>query len=141
MKIIKNGRVTDDEINGLRKAVKWEVLPGAYNKSLPKAYAYFTARDKGKLVGYVSIISDGVSDAFLNDLMVHPAYQGKNIGYNLVQAAARLIKSKKIQCLQVTFNPWNEKFYRKCGFHIFKAGIMDFKHMKVNTRPKPLLAN
>ena len=135
-KITANGKVSDYEINALRKAVGWDFTEGSYNVSLPKAYAYFIVRASRKLVGFVSIISDGVNDAFLIDLMVHPDYQKKNIGYNLVMSAAKLIKAKKIQCLQVTFNPGNWKFYKKCGFHIFKGGIMDFKHMKINTKKK-----
>jgi N-acetylglutamate synthase-like GNAT family acetyltransferase len=70
--------------------------------------------------------------------MVHPEHQKKNIGINLVKSAANLIKSKNIQCLHATFNPRNVKFYKKCGFHIFKGGIMDFKTMKISTKLKPL---
>jgi GNAT superfamily N-acetyltransferase len=139
MKITRNGRVTDDEINGLRKAVKWDFTKGSYSASLPKAYAYFTARDRRRLAGFVSLVSDGLNDAFLVDLMVHPDYQRRNVGLNLVMAAAKLVRSKGIQCLQTTFNPWNAKFYRKCGFHILKGGIMDFKHMRVDTKTRPFL--
>jgi hypothetical protein len=58
MKITKNGTVSDKEINSLRKAVGWDFTEGSYNKSLPKAYAYFAARDKKILVGFVCIVSD-----------------------------------------------------------------------------------
>ena len=137
MKITRNGAVTDGEINGLREAVRWDFTSGSYNKSLRKAYAYFTARDRERLVGFVSIVSDGVNDAFLADLVVHPDYRRRNVGYNLVQSAARLVKSRKIQCLQTTFNPWNTRFYKACGFHVFRGGIMDFKTMRVNPMLRP----
>ena len=131
MEIKQAGAVSDAEINVLRKAVALDFTQGAYDISLPKAYTYFTARENGELVGYVSIISDGVADAFLVDLIVHPGWQRKNIGKKLVHCAGKFVKSKGIQCLQVTFNPENEAFYKSCGFHIFKGGIMDFKTMPI----------
>lgn len=39
---------------------------------------------------------------------------------------------RSIQCVHVTFNRGEEEFYRKCGFHIFGGGIIDFKRMDVD---------
>jgi GNAT superfamily N-acetyltransferase len=131
IKITRNGKVSDTEINNLRKMVKWSFDKGTYNRVLPKSYAYFTARAKGNLIGFVNIISDGVADALLVDLMVHPDLQGKGLGLALVRQAARFVRLKKIQALQVTFDTKLSGFYRKAGFNIFGGGIMDFKYMKV----------
>lgn len=131
MEILHNGEVTDPELVELRKAVGWDYTPGEYDRILEGVYAYFTVRDEGNLIGFVSVISDGVADAFLVDLMVHPSYQKWGIGTKLIKQAVRFIKANNIRCVQVTFNPETEGFYRKLGFHIFKAGIIDFKNMAV----------
>jgi len=78
------------------------------------------------------VLSDGVADAFLLDLMIHPEHQGTGLGKQLVRRAVIDMKQAGIQCVQVTFNDHLEPFYTKCGFHIFKGGIIDFKNMVYN---------
>ena len=78
----------------------------------------------------MSVLSDGISDAFLLDLVVHPQYQRKGLGKRIVRKAIIDIKAAGIRCIQVTFNNDLESFYEKCGFHIFKGGIIDFKNMR-----------
>lgn len=130
-KILKNGIVEPKEIEDLREAVGWDRSEGIYEHVLQRHYAYYTARSaNGKLIGYVSVLSDGVADALLLDLMVHPKHQGTGLGKQLVRRAVIDIKQAGIQCVQVTFQDQLEPFYAKCGFHIFKGGIIDFKNMQ-----------
>lgn len=127
---MQGGQVSDSELGALRRSVGWDHEDGAYDRVLLRSYAYFTARDLERLVGFVNVISDGVADAFLVDLLVHPDHQRRGIGTNLIKAAAVRVKSDGIQCLHVTFNPGIEDFYRKAGFHLFCGAIIDFKNMK-----------
>jgi len=132
MEIIEKEKVTDAEICELRAKVGWDYDPGKYDFILKGVNTYFVARDNEKLIGFVSVISDGVADAFLVDLMVHPDYQKQGLGKKLVQRAIKYSKSIGVQCVHVTFNQTEEEFYRKCGFHIFGGGIIDFKTMNVD---------
>ncbi|MHC4575243.1 MAG: GNAT family N-acetyltransferase [Planctomycetota bacterium] len=131
MIIYEKTPVTDAEIGELRSAVKWDHDTGTYDRVLKGVHTYFVARDKEKLIGFVSVISDGAADAFLVDLMVHPDYQKQGLGKELVQRAIKYSKSIGVQCIHVTFNPTEEQFYRKCGFHVLGGGIIDFKTMNV----------
>ena len=129
--IIRNGQVAPKEIEDLRVAVGWDRSEGTHENILRKHFAYYTVRnDDFSLIGYLSILSDGISNAFLLDLMVHPEYQKTGLGIDLVRTAIKDIKQAGIQCIQVTFNDDLEHFYKKCGFHIFKGGIIDFKNME-----------
>ena len=129
--IIRQGPVCPREIEDLREAIGWDRSEGTYEDILKRHYAYYTVREAdGRLIGYLSVLSDGISDAFLLDLMVHPDYQRQGIGKQLVQTAIQDMKKEGIRCVQVTFNPELEEFYTRCGFHIFKGGIIDFKHME-----------
>ena len=47
---------------------------------------YVTARDAGLLVGFGRLLSDGAVIAYLNNLAVHPAYQGLGIGKTILSA-------------------------------------------------------
>lgn len=125
--------VRPDEIESLRVAVGWDRMEGSYGTILPKLYAYYLVREEsGNLVGFLSVLSDGVGDAFLLDLMVRPDHQNRGIGSALVKEAIRELKSAGVKCVQVTFNPELEPFFRRFGFHIFRAGIIDNEAMDVD---------
>jgi GNAT superfamily N-acetyltransferase len=133
MNIERNSNIEPSEIEDLREAVGWDRSENTYGKILANLYSYYTCRDDGKLVAYLSVISDGVSDAFLVDFAVHPDCQGQGIGSQIVKRAISDLKTAGIRCIQVTFNPKLEAFYQKFGFHIFKAGIIDFNNMEIET--------
>ena len=123
--ILRNAPLTSAEIEQLRIAVGWDSSPGHYDYVLPKAYTHFSVHVEERVVGFVHVLSDGRVDAFLLDLMVHPDFQGTGIGEALVKRVVEELTADGIRCIQVTFNPELEHFYRKCGFHIFKGGIID----------------
>ena len=123
--IIRNEAVTAQEIENLRASVGWDRFENKYDKILANSYAHFTVREAGQLLGFLNVISDGIGDAFLIDLMVHPSAQRRGIGRALVDAAIWGLTSDGIRCIQVTFDSKLESFYRECGFHIFSGGIID----------------
>ena len=128
--IIRDSRVTPEEIEDLREAVGWDRCEGCYVQILQRHYTYYIVRaEDGRLIGYMSVLSDGISDAFLLDLMVHPDFQRQQIGRQLVQRAIKDLRDAGIRCVQVTFDEKLRDFYAKCGFHIFGGGIIDFKTM------------
>ena len=131
LEVARDGPVEPREIEELRAAVGWDRCVGTYDRILREHYAHYTVRaPNDQLIGYMSVLSDGVADAFLLDLMVHPGYQDDGVGTRLVRRAVADLKHAGVQCVQVTFNEGLEPFYAQCGFHIFKAGIIDFKNMK-----------
>ena len=131
MTILRDHPVTPEEIEILRAAVGWDKMAGKYDRILPRLYAQYSVRADGDLVGFLSVLSDGVGDAFLLDLMVHPDHRGQGIGSDLVRQAIRDLRSAGVKCIQVTFNPEMEGFFKRFGFHIFKAGIIDTDAMEV----------
>ena len=131
IKVIRNGPVEPREIEDLRRAVGWDITPGQCGRALARSFAHYSVRDgDGLLIGYLSILSDGVAAAFLLDLIVHPQHRHSGIGTALVHRAIGDMKAAGVQCVAVTFNDDLEPFYARCGFHIFKGGIIDFKNMK-----------
>jgi ribosomal protein S18 acetylase RimI-like enzyme len=128
--IVRDGPVEPNEIANLRQAVGWDRSEGTYDKTLPRHYAHYTVRDAdNRLVGYMSVLSNGVSDAFLLDLAVHPQCRKRGIGTRIVRRGIRDLKEAGVRCVQVTFADDLEPFYAQCGFHIFKGGIIDFNNM------------
>jgi len=134
--IIRDGPVSPVEIEDLRAAVGWDRSAGTYEQILQRHFAHYTARaEDGRLIAYVSVLSDGIADAFLLDLMVHPRCQRAGIGRRLVERAIGDVEQAGIRCVQVTFEDRLESFYAQCGFYILKGGIIDFEHMDWPNRP------
>ncbi len=121
----RNGRVKPVEIEDLRQTVGWERCEHTYAQVLRRNFTHYTLRRNEQLAGFLSVISDGISDALLVDVVITPALQDQGLGRAMVQTAIRDLRADGIRCIQVVFEPHLEPFYRKCGFHILKAGIID----------------
>ena len=117
--------LTGLEIESLREAVGWPRNAGQYGDIIANSYTNFCIRAEGRLIAFVNVISDGIGNACLVDLMVHPDLQHRGIGRALVRCAVHDLAADGIQQIQTTFPPALERFYQKCGFHILKAGVVD----------------
>lgn len=129
--INQDSELTDIEIENLRTSAGWDNNTGSFSIIKKKLFTYFTARKNNKLIGFIDVLSDGIADAYLQNLVVHPDYQKKGIGSELVKKAINFLQEKNIKCIQVTFNSELETFYKKFGFYIFRAGIIDRDTMGV----------
>ncbi len=131
--IVRNGSVQSREIADLRQAVGWDKAEDAYERTLSKLFAYYTMRgEDDQLLGYMSVLSDGVADALLVDLAIHPKSQGDGLGTRMVRRAIRDLQEAGVRCVQVTFSGNLESFYARCGFEICRGGIIDFQNMNWN---------
>jgi GNAT superfamily N-acetyltransferase len=124
--ILRNEKLDGALIEDLRVAIGWDRMDGYYDRILARSYTHFSVNDNGgSLIAFVNVISDGIADAYLVDLMVHPDYQGKGIGHALVAQAIDELRADGIRTIQVIFEPRLEPFYRACGFQILQSGIID----------------
>lgn len=51
---------------------------------LPNSLFYRVVRYKSKLVGLIRVVGDGLSIVYVQDLLVHPDYQGRGLGKALL---------------------------------------------------------
>lgn len=132
--IARDATITAAQVEVLREAVGWERMPGQSARALARSYAHFSAMADGRLLAFVNVISDGVGDALLVDLMVAPELQGRGMGRALITQAIESLTADDIQCIEVLFVPELERFYRQCGFHIVAGGIIDNARPAVRSR-------
>ena len=111
----------ENEIVNLYRAGGWwkEYYDPSKLKYLIKgSFAFAVAVDKNinKAVGMGRIISDGVSDAYIQDLVVLPEYRDSGIGRQLVKTLLEHCLSKKIIWIGLIAEPDQYGFYSNIGF-------------------------
>lgn len=69
-----------------------------------------------QLVGFGRVISDGIYQCFICDIIVLPDYQGKRIGTSLTNRLLSHCKSEGIRWVQLSCGRGKKPFYEKLGF-------------------------
>jgi len=79
---------TIEEYNALIKSVHWNVKDDAQTKMILKSPVYALVAensDTSNVVGCVLLLSDHASFYYIKDMMVHPDFQGQQIGSSLMR--------------------------------------------------------
>lgn len=72
------------------------------------------------------MISNGVLDAYIQDLIVRPDYQNKGIGTELMNKAISYIKEKGIYMISVIYGEKElRSFYERFGFYTMLCGQIE----------------
>lgn len=78
------------------------------------AAAAFTG--DGALAGMGRVLSDGVSDAYIQDVVVHPEFRGQGIGGKIVAFLVSELEKRGVDWIALVGEPGTEKFYSRLGF-------------------------
>ncbi|HOB54128.1 MAG TPA: GNAT family N-acetyltransferase [Acidobacteriota bacterium] len=82
------------------------------------SFAFLVARDAaGAAVGMGRAISDGASDAYIQDVVVHRALRGRGIGAEIVRRLTAHCRSRGLDWIGLVAEPGTEAFYERLGFH------------------------
>lgn len=110
-----------DQIMYLYKAGGWwkdSYDPSGIPALIAGSFAFAVAIDTktSKTIGMGRALSDGVSDAYIQDLIVLPEYRGKNIGKKIVSALIEHMTAKGITWIGLIAEPGSDQFYKTLGF-------------------------
>lgn len=95
------GKKNDYSVETVKKALK--------NTS----FIFSVRNNKNDLVGLARVLSDGVFNATIADIVVDPEYQGKGIGTKIMEK----IKEKcENTAIYLEAFEKNDEFFRRCGF-------------------------
>lgn len=112
---------TLDEYKGMRRAVNFMVLSDRIaSNALNNAFHITTARDNGRAIGMIRVLSDGSYANFITDVMVIPEYQHRGIGKEMMRRTidfmyGTLEKGETI-VLYLMSATGREPFYKQFGF-------------------------
>jgi aralkylamine N-acetyltransferase len=110
-----------EEIVELYKSAGWwqeseearEIIPAMIRGS----YCFMVARSiEGRIIGMARVLSDGFSDAYIQDVVVLPAYRGQGIGRELVRLLTQFCVSHKIAWIGLVAEPGTQELYEELGF-------------------------
>lgn len=85
---------------------------------------WVTAHAEVRLIGYVNVDWDGGLHAFLLDTTVHPDWQRRGVGRELLRRAEQAARARGCHWLHVDFEPHLAPFYTACGFRPTPAGLI-----------------
>ena len=119
-----NTTVNAKQIADLRQSVGWNRMEDCYENPLMTSYFHIACYDNDMLIGYIDTVCNGITDAYIQDLMVHPDYQGKGIGTELMNITIAYLKEKHIYMISVVFEKALLPFYKRFGFENMLCGQM-----------------
>ena len=64
--------IVPKQIVELRNSVGWNGLTDWYEKSLKNSYFYICCFDDKELIGFLDVVSNGVTDSYIQDVIVKP---------------------------------------------------------------------
>ena len=110
-----------EEIVALYQAGGWwkdEYDPAEISPLISGSFAFVVAAEKksGRAVGMGRAISDGVSDAYIQDLVVLPEYRRRDLGTAMVSLLVARCREAGISWIALVAEPGSENFYVPLGF-------------------------
>lgn len=130
----ENGPVTQKELEELFLQLEWQ--SGRHGSRLYHAVKnsgyYITARNSGReLVGLISALDDGAINVYIPYALIHPDYQRRGIGRNMIER----LQEHYRDFLRITLISYSESaaFYQASGFSVCPEQIP----MELSRFPKP----
>ena len=126
MRTVPNAHIFDivDGVQFNKLISKTVDMKGIYYYRTPLA-DNIAVYDENELVGYIDCVSNGVTDAYIQDLMVNPKQQGKGIGTELMNRMIGYLKDNHIYMISVIFEENLMPFYNNFGFNIMLSGQLE----------------
>jgi len=95
--------------------------PERHLKILRGSHAVVLAREEGRVVGFVTAVSDGVLSAYIPLLEVLPEYQGRGIGSELMRRMLEALGG--LYMVDLCCDAELEPFYARLGLRAWDRGM------------------
>jgi Acetyltransferases len=111
---------SDEIVTLYREGGWWK--PGYDPSELPalirSSFAFAVAvEDKtGSAIGMGRVISDGISDAYIQDLVVMQEFRGRGVGRKILTCLVEYCLSQSVYWISLIAEPGTEEFYLPAGF-------------------------
>ncbi len=120
--------VSAAELADLRQSVGWNRMShDLANEQLHNAF-HLCCFDGERLIGFAAVVSNGVTDAYIQDVMVHPDYQRQGIGTQLMEHVLARLEADGMYMVSVVYGEEALlPFYEKFGFFTMLCGQKEMR--------------
>jgi ribosomal protein S18 acetylase RimI-like enzyme len=87
------------------------------------SFVVATDTSTGKAVGMGRVISDGVSDGYIQDMVVLPEYRGRGVGSAIVRALIAACRRQGIGWLALIAEAGSDRLYSDLGFCVEEGDV------------------
>lgn len=122
-----------DDIVELYKAGGWWQETAENRAVIPRmirgSFCFMLARSGGQTIGMGRAISDGASDAYIQDVVVLAAFRKHGIGRELVRRLTQVCRDARLGWIGLIAEPGTSAFYEGLGYRPL-AGYQPMLHGK-----------
>lgn len=104
------------EASGLIKSKKGIYTREQLYQAANNSWYHISIYDQDKLIAFGRMISDGIYQALICDVMVDPNYQKQGLGKQIIEELLTKCKESGIQSIQLFSAKGKQHFYKKLGF-------------------------
>ncbi|WP_078431136.1 GNAT family N-acetyltransferase [Metabacillus halosaccharovorans] len=104
------------EASGLIKNKKGTYTREQLYQAAENSWFHISIYDQDQLIAFGRMISDGVYQALICDVMVDPTYQNQGLGKQIIEQLLKTCKESGIQSIQLFSAKGKQHFYKKLGF-------------------------
>ena len=123
-KVIINIPINTNEVPELRELVGWSRRDEDYPILFERCNFWVGVRDENdKLIAFGYVCGMGLEHGYMEDIIVHPSYQGQGIGAALVKELLRESERFGLGIVTVSYEQNKTNFYKTCGFTPGSGGV------------------
>jgi aralkylamine N-acetyltransferase len=108
------------QIVGLYRQEGWWDLDGDAPETVTRmvsgSHCFLAAVEAGALVGMGRAVSDGVSDAYIQDVVVRASHKGRGLGTRIVRELVGRLQGDGLGWIGLVAERGSRGFYRRLGF-------------------------
>ncbi|MFH2108252.1 MAG: GNAT family N-acetyltransferase [Chrysiogenia bacterium] len=86
-----------------------------------KSFCFVGAFSGGEMIGMGRAVSDSVSDAYIQDVVVLKKFRGRGIGAAIIQKIICCLKTSRIGWIGLIAEPGTQAFYQRLGFALLEG--------------------
>ncbi len=90
---------------------------------MKNSYCFAGVFKNNKMIGMGRVLSDGCSDAYIQDITILKEFRGKGLGLKITNFIIEHLKENDIDWIALIGAPETQKFYEKMGFNLMSNHI------------------
>ncbi|SDN26931.1 Acetyltransferase (GNAT) family protein [Fictibacillus solisalsi] len=124
MNVVINMPLYHHEVPDLRELIGWPRRDKDYPVLLKRCNFWAGARNEAnRLIAFGYVCGMGLEHGYMEDIMIHPNYQGQGLGAAVVKELLHESERFGLEIVTVTYANEHRAFYEACGFTHGAGGV------------------